>query len=509
LGHSPSCVWDLRLRGSVYLNNKNAISPNFVTQGHTKVNQTRAERTIPPHLLDRMPVHTALGDVTSLTKEYDYVPQDPPSILYETFPHPIDLLIKRFTQWQLILQMIEECFQDKKNEASYLCNRYHDAAKSLQETCIPSPIIDAMDIPKPRHSIYKSVKSKIDRLVEKLLPLGRKFNFNFVKDGGVMQNLERMTDHVQQLALLEENRREYLLNTTLSELKALQDSLSNGIQKALSEWQKGKIKAEDISKDAVDAYRTLVASHHDTLRQPGRDIIIRWLRYRSLRDAYIAKMNNLQISALLHQEEAMKTENTLVNKLQDIIHQYLTFSISNNTMAKDLFSKLAIPVNAEQEWSHYMDNNVSVTKAPEKPRSLLFINHDHERTKPLAQAELFLTPAFPWSLRSTKTLRRYVVTPNGYFMKAIDDGKESVLARAFLLSNCYVLEGLTKDGMSSFTIRGVNCCRGMGSVVTDRRNVWEFAGKEDEVRTLLKAIGTKVPVITLPIQRDFALYGRS
>lgn len=125
-------------------------------------------------------------------------------------------------------------------------------------------------------------------------------------------------------------------------------------------------------------------------------------------------------------------------------------------------------------------------------RQLRFQHDQHHRTRPLAEAMLFLNPVFPWSFRSQQSLRKYVVTEGGYLIKVQTDGFP-IPTRAFRLRDCLLLEGLPRDGQVSFAIKGANCCRDYISIVTDRRTEWWFRGTERQVTLLLAAIRMQVP----------------
>ena len=450
-------------------------------------------------------------------KAREQFPPDPPAVLNQSFSHPIFLLIERFTQWQILLKLLHYYFESKKDTANALCNTYHDAAKSLEETRIKFSIINAMDSASSQQdSIFIRTMMKFRSFIESFMPLGKKFNHDYPREGGVLKNIEKMKGNVEQFALLEEKQRQRILDVTLASIKELQGSLSEGIERALSEWRTGHVEAENLANEAMSNYLGLVIASHSmdseskTSPPLARDPLFCWLRYRSARDAYLSKVNNLQMAAILHQENAKKTEYELVDKLQNIINEYLTYTIEHNQKMKANFSQHIIPFDSDAEWKYFTNNNVTIPKEPTEPRQLLFLNHDHKRTKPIGEAELFLIPTFPWSIRSKRSMRRYVVTDGGYFMKALDvDKKEPKPTRAFFLKNCYVLEGPPKDELLSFTIRGTNIARTVTSMVMDRRLVWEFTGKEVEVRKLLKAIATIIPIIPYPIQRDFAIHGYS
>jgi hypothetical protein len=324
----------------------------------------------------------------------------------------------------------------------------------------------------------------------------------------VTKNLSRLKDHVEQMALLEEKHREFLLNNTIMQLLNLRDTLK-AKQKVLDDWVKRHDAIDMLRLEAITEYRKLMTAveqfqvNRDMTPRPENDPLLRWQHYRSLRDTWINDMNNLQFCAILHREECKKIENLFVDSLQTIIFDYITTTKSHNLKTKAIFGKHVIPFDADQEWQHFVSENMGVvvpTAALElsQPRKLLFKNDEHRRTRPLAEEKLFLDPMFPWSFRSQRKLKKYIVTHGGYFMKVQEDETKSPLpTRAFKLIDCVVLElppHQVRDGTRSFVIKGSNCCRNHRSNIVDRRTVWRFTGSEKGVKELLAVIRQKLPV---------------
>ena len=430
-----------------------------------------------------------------------------PPVLCESFKHAIYLLIERFQQWDTLLTTLYHYFETQKNTANTLCNTYQDAAKSLNERLVKPSVINAMSVPQePRQkSSMKRAKAKMDAFTENLVLMGHKFKFDYAEHGGVLKNMNRLRDHAEQMALLEEKRREYLLNNTITNLTILKDTTIKDRRQCLQDWSDRLNETMDIQQKAVTAYQHLVVAtekfkiNRENTPLPEHDPLLRWQHYRSLRDTFINKMNILQVSAVIHQEECKKKENEIVHTLQNIIFEYTTTTTSHNLKIKALFSKHAIPFDADGEWQHFLSNNMSVVANTPleliRPRNLRFLNDDHKRTKPLAEAMLFLEPVFPWSFRSKRTLRQYVVTHGGYLIKVpTDEAKLPIPIRAFRLLDCVVLEDLPRlNERLSFTVSGINCCRDYKSNLMDRRTFWRFTGANKEVENLLKAIRLNMP----------------
>jgi hypothetical protein len=446
-------------------------------------------------------------------KPIDY-PIDIPPVFSEPFNHGIHLLIERLQQWQELLTSLRTYFENKKNTSIILCNTYMDATKSLTEMCLRSSTISDMNSASDKaETSFVKVKVKMNKFTERFIRLGAKFNLDYSKDGGVVQNLEALQHRGEQLALLEEKRRVYLIDFPITHILQLQELLKEK-QGKLNQWINGLAEADILRDKAVLTYHNLVRTteqfklNRDMTPLPQEDPLLQWLDYRSLRDSYIAAINNLRFVDILHQEECRVAENSVVHTLQTIIQEYITTSISHNSDIKALFSKHMIIFNHEQEWEYFTSKKDTVVLLPQMalPRRLRFLNDDNPRTLPLAQARLVLHATFPWSLRSKRTTRTYAVTACGYLVKypknKIDSESATVLQdptvkRAFRIRECLIQEGFARSGELTFMIRGMNCCRDMKSGVTDRRMVWTFTGSEVEVRMLLTAMQFQAPAISL------------
>jgi hypothetical protein len=439
------------------------------------------------------------------TEAYTEYPIEIPLVFTEPFNHGIHLLINRLEQWQELLINLRMYFENKKNSSIVLCNIYIDSAKALSETCLRPSTVDNMDIASEevQTSLMKA-KSKIGRFMEKFHRLGTNFEFDYAKEGGIMANFDSLRDHAEQIALLEEKRREYLIDFPITNILNLQELLREK-QTRLEQWATGLVAAETLKDKAIVAYRDLIIAteqfkmNADSTPLPSDDPLVRWLQYRSLRDSYLSAVNNLKFVAALHQEDCRVTEYTIVDGLQNIIQEYTTTTMNHNTDVKALFSKRPIPFDHELEWEYFATKKENVVLIPqmEIPRRLRFLNDDNPRTIPLAHARLLLHASFPWSVRSSRKPRTYVVTAGGYLIKYPEDKSgpdftpillDPMPRTAFRLRECIIQEGFARNGDLSFQIRGLNCCRGIKSGITDRRTIWTFTGAQTEVQALLSAM---------------------
>ena len=445
------------------------------------------------------------NQVDTAPNEEQKNPGDIPPVFSESFKHAIHLLIIRFNQWETLLMFLQNYFETQKNTSNSLCNKYHDAVKALEQTCVKPSIINGMKSPTEESvdSTMKRTKAKVDKFADKFVILGNKFNFQFAKEGGVSENIARLKDHAEQIALLEEKQQVFLLNNTITKLLKLKDSIKDK-QRLLKEWSDRLQDTEKLRERAITAYTDLVGAtekfkvDRDMTPLPENDPLLRWQHYRSLRASWINKMNNLQFSAIVHREECKKTENNLVDTLQTIIHDYITTTKSHNLKIKGLFSKHLIPFDIDKEWQYFESNNMHIPTPPleiPQARKLQFQNNDHPKTRPLAEAKLFLQPVFPWSLRSRQQLRKYVVTHGGYLIKVSEDEtKFPMPKRAFRLRDCVILECPPEDGTLSFVVKGINCCRDLTTNILDRRTDWKFTGAPMQVKELLDAMRKMMPV---------------
>jgi hypothetical protein len=185
------------------------------------------------------------------------------------------------------------------------------------------------------------VKVKIGRFTERFIRLGAKFDLDYSKEGGVMQNLESLQHRGELLALLEEKRRVYLIDFPITHILQLRELLKEK-QGKLDQWINGLAQADILRDKAVIAYHHLVRTteqfklNRDMTPLPQEDPLLRWLDYRSLRDSYIGAINNLKFVDVLHQEECRVAENSVVDNLQTIIQEYIATSISHNSDIKAL-----------------------------------------------------------------------------------------------------------------------------------------------------------------------------
>src|SRR5947207_15917817 len=189
----------------------------------------------------------------------DYYIEDPP-VLFESFKHAIHLLIERFQQWDTLLTALHNYFETQKNTINTLCNTYQDAIKSLNEAFVKPSVINSMNIHEETQEVLsiKRAKVKLDAVTQKFIPFGHKFNFDYSKHGGVLKNINRLKEHAEQMALLAEKRREFLLNNTLTNITNLKTETVGERQKQLKDWSDHLNETMNIQQKAIAAYRQMV-----------------------------------------------------------------------------------------------------------------------------------------------------------------------------------------------------------------------------------------------------------
>ena len=421
-----------------------------------------------------------------------------PLIFLETFTHPIYELVERFGQWHTFLNALQKYFECKKATAESLCDYYGSAGKSFEQRLVSDTVLQALEPPKSK---LQRLKYSFNKMKDRFFPLltTKNFEFDFVKDGGVISNVKSLETRADSIAILEDKHRVYLVNVTLSALFKVKEMVEEQ-RKSLDEWCKGMVKAVELQKKAITAYHQLLEAKETYVKgggvptAPQHDPHFRWQEYQSLRHAYIASMNSLQQLGLVRTDECKKAESEIVASIENIVRGYLEETREHNRRIRSHFSSKTIPFDAKEEWEHFTSNNIHVSAlppgGPPRYRNFRFANDQHPLTCPLAEASLLLHRRFPWSLRSQYQLRKYVVTSGGFLIKLARDGKQPPLPRrAFRLADCNIVVHET----NRFVIYGMNCCRTFTSQWTDLRSEWMFTGQESQVVPLLKAIKRFVP----------------
>ena len=430
---------------------------------------------------------------------------EPPAIFTETFKNIIPLLITRFELWDLLLVTIIAHFQHGRDTANTVANVCHEASKTLSQTMVKPSIINAMDNPETKTSSITKTKVKLDKFIETFM--GRKWEFDYAPHGGVQRNVTRMKDETDQRALLEMAERDFILNEIITDLEKHREFVQKR-SKELSEWQNEFEETEILRELCGSAWIQLTEAvamakvMGERIPLPQLEPLLKYLQYRWLRATWIKKMNTLHMAAIIHQQTSKTVENTLVESLRSLIKTYLHTTKARNLKIKGLFSQHPTPFDGKHEWTHFSSHHNIIPSGPLDqpllPRKLRVVNSNHVLTKPAAVAMLALEPLFPYSLKSSRTSRRYVVTHGGYMIKASENEmNDATPRRGFKLSDCNIWMNVPCGGKLSFVIKGFNCCR-YGSVLsmaTERRTTWKFTGREAEVKAMMAVIQKKMPVL--------------
>ena len=430
-----------------------------------------------------------------------------PVIFAQTFKNVIPLLITRFKQWDLLLVTIIAHFQYERDAANTIANVYQEASKTLSQTMVKPSIIHAIDNPETKSSSLTKTKVKLDKFTETFNIMGRKWEFDYAPHGGVQKNLTRMKDETDQRALLEIAKRDFILNEIITDLEKHKEFVKKR-SKELSEWQYEFEETEILRELCGSAWIQLTEAvamakvMGDMISIPQLEPLLKYLQYCWLRDTWIKKMNTLHMAAIIHQQTCKTVENTLVESLQSLIKTYIHTTKARNFKTKGLFSQHLTPFDGKDEWTHFSSHHNIIPSRPLDqpllPRELRIVNSNHVLTKPAAVAMLALEPIFPYSLKSSRTSRRYVVTHGGYLIKASENEmNDATPRRGFKLSDSNIWMNVPCGGKLSFVIKGVNCCR-YGSVLsmaTERRTTWKFTGREAEVKAMMAVIQKKMPIL--------------
>jgi hypothetical protein len=433
---------------------------------------------------------------------------EPPAIFAETFQQVIPLLITRFQQWDILLSILIHYFNHKRDTANTLSLTYQSAATALSQMTLKPSVVNTMNAAQTKESSLAKAKVKLDKFTDTFNIMGRKWEFEYAPNGGVEKNFARLKDEVEQRALLEISHRDYIIDNVLTKLEKQREIINRKRCNELSDWKTEFEEAEELRQQCVSARSqlieatTMAKTTRDMTPLPQHDPALKFLQYRSLRETWINKTNNLQFGAILHQETSKTIENELVESLQSLIKDYLSATIARNLKLKGIFSEHPIPIDGQEEWTYFTSHHNAVPPPTLDralvPRQLRLLNDDHWFTKPAAVAMLVLQPLFPFSFNSSKTARRYVVTHHGFLIKASENEMiDPIPRRGFRLSDTNIWLNVPVGGKQSFVVRGVNCCRygSMLSMATDRRTCWKFTGSQADVKAMMAVIQKKMPIL--------------
>jgi len=300
--------------------------------------------------------------------------------------------------------------------------------------------------------------------------------------------------------LLQDKHREYLLNSTISNIKDIRDSTLKQRRTALYDWIRGVNEMESLRNGAIMEYQSLLraielSKLEKSKTLPRDDPHLRWLRYQSLRDGFLSKFNSLRVAVVMHQEECKACEAAIVGTIRKVVNEYIDIVKQHDLKIKALFPKDAMVIDKEEESRHFLLTHPCLPLEESEPRKLRFLNDLHLRTFPIARACLYLNRYLPWYLYTPRPLKRYIVTSGGYLIKENNRASDTTPKRAFRLRECVIAAGTPRGDQMSFIVYGVNCCWRDYNLGTDHKRTWKFTGVTDEVRILLDAINLWVPVV--------------
>jgi len=429
-----------------------------------------------------------------------------PPLFNEAFKHVMFPLIDRFNDWLALITNLKAFFHTKQDASNTLCNAYSDAAKCLREGQSKNPVIKLLTpLSSPVSTLHPNSKKYAGWWKDRLAGLFKqKYCFEYLKEGGVMMNLARINDEAEQMALLEEKHRKFILTEILAKLNALKEGPVDERLTKINDW---KVKYEELQQlkiRVISAYENLVTTsekykvNRDSFT-PGLQDDPNFCRmeYQSLRDRYVHNSNTLQFAAQVHLAECKTCESTIIQTIQSVILEYTTTTEAHNDAINAVLSTDKSPFDEDEEWKYFLSQYLCVPPLPVESlesRNLRFANDDHPKTKPMAEARLFLDPVFPWSFKSKRAYRQYIVTHGGYLIKV---GRNNMLpARAFRLLDCYVMPNPAVCGRQSFLVTGIDCINtSFWSHFFSGRKHWRFWGSEKEVSALLNAAKSKMPVV--------------
>jgi len=429
-----------------------------------------------------------------------------PPLFNESFKHVMFPLIDRFNDWLALITNLRAYFHTKQDASNTLCNAYSDAAKSLREGRSRNPVIKFLT---PSSSSVSQLQPNSKKCAtwwkDRLAGLCKqKYCFEYLKEGGVMMNLARINDELEQMALLEEKHRKFILSEILTKLNALKEGPVDEQMIKINDWKVKYEELQQLKTRVISAYENLVKTsekykvNRDSFTpELKNDPNFCHMEYQSLRDRYLHNSNTLQSTAQVHLQECKTCETTIIQTLQSVILEYTTTTEAHNNTINAVLSIDKSPFDEDEEWKYFLSQHLCVPPLPVESvesRNLRFANDDHPKTKPMAEARLFLDPVFPWSFKSRRDSGQYVVTHGGYLIKVGRNGMLPV--RAFRLLDCYVMPEAAVCGRQSFLVTGVNCINtSIWSHFFSARKRWRFWGSEKEVSALLNAMKSKMPVV--------------
>jgi hypothetical protein len=434
-----------------------------------------------------------------------------PPVFDEAFPHPVESLIERFDHWNTVLGSLVKYLESQKETENNVINSCLDASKALKQTILRPSVVNSIDtVAAPEDEFLKRVSAKFDLAVERFEKLDHEFMFDYFQQGGVSKNLDCLADQAEQMARTWE-RHLPSVNVAIADAENVLKNLELH-RHALRGWVTDFAGAEMAKRLAIEEYGKLVDAtekfklNRDMTPLPENDPVVRWITYRSIRDSYVSKVNDLKLRCVVLQDECRQCESGLQAMVQHMVQGYMDSNKAYNAQVKAVFSKHKLPIDANEEWKTFEANGTAVETPPFQqclPREIQFANQDHPRTKPLAELNLLLHARFPWSLKSKRLPKRYVLTDAGYLIKASNAGTNPIPKRAFRLKDCAVVESLPRNGWLTFHIKGSNSCRDNWTSLFDKRDLWKFSGEEKEVGEMLREFRLRMPIIPYPMEQMY------
>jgi hypothetical protein len=427
-----------------------------------------------------------------------------PRLFDESFKHVMFPLIERYEGWYNLISALELRYNTLLEASNQACNMHNDAAKALHEAPSNNPVIKFLT----RSDSSASESTLTARAKNKLAGWCKtKYEFGYLKEGGVSKNRKRMNDEVEQMALLHEKHRKYIATEIIPKLLTLKHGPVKARLTAMKEWKVKSDEMELLKTRAVGAYENLVRAtekykvNRDSFTPaPLDDPEFRRLEYQTLRDRYLHTSNTLQLAAGVHLRECNDCEPTISETIHSVISEYTTVTKRHLESLDTIVSLDKTPFDETDEWKHFLSQYPCVPALPLEPlepHQLRFHNESHFKTKPIAEANLVLDTPFPWSLTSSGGPRKYVVTRGGYLFKAASQGQ--LPQRAFRLVDCYVIPQRAVGGRQCFQVTGVNCLGNPIWTWLFGRELWTFWGTEMEVGPLLTAMKSKMQVVRYPL----------
>src|SRR5438105_3291044 len=262
-----------------------------------------------------------------------------PSV-FTSFNNPLPLLLSRSKQWHTVLVNLHSFLTHHHNLTISLSEQYH--LRTTEEICLEPRIINSMDC-----VAATGVRKAIEKVTQSILPLGKKFEFDYSEFGSVKKNLELLRKQSEALFVCEDERREKLVGWIEMVKKMIESVLEKGI-KRLESWMKRLDEAEQVKVQAIETLKKFAEIRErlkemkddddENISVPGEmDPLLYWLQYTSFRSHYIDHLNILKQTCQQNQKEAPKHESTLIKNIESLLQEYITHTKQYHLTRKTLF----------------------------------------------------------------------------------------------------------------------------------------------------------------------------